>query len=434
MSSVIALETGDEKNIKTYKTLLEHLKIFDRKRGISRANDKYLIFTTKENNGNTLQDLERELELPETARLVSVESTVIKSVSAGGSNLRVAVEQTLKVLNGRYPLSDDEVQQFIVITPNRYYIYGNLLLISAGSFAESELGRRISHEFPSFFHDFYVLLSAQVGVTHIALNAPISDYDNQMRKPMSLQCLFGNFGPSITQQSISAPSSCELESEFWATTRQNGIYQTWAPRYTMFSRGNIKEKARVLGFKRVKDNMIVDLYAGIGYFTFSYIEAGARTVFCWEINPWSVEGLLRGARVNKWSVQLVRHEEKWESRQIPKIVVFLENNRHAVSRYLNEIRDKVDFPLSHINLGLLPDSKQGWETAVELSAQSSESSVVLHVHANVLASGIDAWTRETENQLTSLAGGKKVRFVDISKIKSFAPGVCHVCGDFELLI
>ena len=61
--------------------------------------------------------------------------------------------------------------------------------------------------------------------------------------------------------------------------------QTWAPKHTMFSRGNIKEKARVLnlakqptaGLEPGLENtdpeartMAVDLYAGIGYFTFSY--------------------------------------------------------------------------------------------------------------------------------------------------------------------
>ncbi|KAK6858721.1 S-adenosyl-L-methionine-dependent methyltransferase [Apiospora arundinis] len=83
----------------------------------------------------------------------------------------------------------------------------------------------------------------------------------------------------------------------------------------MFRRGNIKEKARVLSFHEPTDPSLhhramslgelcnkwaVDMYAGIGYFVFSYAELGMR-VLCWELNPWSVEGLRRGALANGWS-------------------------------------------------------------------------------------------------------------------------------------
>ena len=42
-------------------------------------------------------------------------------------------------------------------------------------------------------------------------------------------------------------------------------------------------------------SVLWDLYAGIGYFAFSYAKAGVGKVLCWEINPWSVDGLRRGA-------------------------------------------------------------------------------------------------------------------------------------------
>src|SRR5690606_18256943 len=124
------------------------------------------------------------------------------------------------------------------------------------------------------------------------------------------------FGPARTRW---PPRQEDLENAFWVSTKQNGIFQTWAPRYTMFSRGNITEKARILDFHRgdaglerrkkslaaLKGLWAVDLYAGIGYFVFSYAKRGMR-VLCWEINPWSVEGLRRGALRNGWKVKLVQ--------------------------------------------------------------------------------------------------------------------------------
>src|SRR5690606_6675835 len=82
----------------------------------------------------------------------------------------------------------------------------------------------------------------------------------------------------------------------------------------------------------------VDLYAGIGYFAFSYARLGLR-VLCWEVNPWSVEGLRRGAEANGFGVRVMmppspppNEEEEDDSLGIDlttaqeRIIVFLEDN------------------------------------------------------------------------------------------------------------
>ncbi|KAI1108669.1 S-adenosyl-L-methionine-dependent methyltransferase [Nemania sp. NC0429] len=169
------------------------------------------------------------------------------------------------------------------------------------------------------------------------------DSENILRSPSGLRMLYGDFGPSGL--STSTPTEREDKEEeggeadfsraFWVSTKQNGITQTWAPRWTMFSRGNIKEKARLLSFHDDGDEdedtggkddarhtadewkqkqlshgavpagaVAVDLYAGIGYFAFCYAALGFR-VLCWELNAWSVEGLRRGAGANGWAVRVV---------------------------------------------------------------------------------------------------------------------------------
>ena len=56
----------------------------------------------------------------------------------------------------------------------------------------------------------------------------------------------------------------------WATRKENGIFYTWNITKSMFSVGNITEKQRVGKFN-CTGQTIVDLFAGIGYFTLSYL-------------------------------------------------------------------------------------------------------------------------------------------------------------------
>ncbi|KAF8001153.1 hypothetical protein HF325_004942 [Metschnikowia pulcherrima] len=143
-------------------------------------------------------------------------------------------------------------------------------------------------------HFFKSIAKAFTGkFTHFAINKPIIE-DDVMRRPFNLIPLWGDFGPEPTPDLYSNPSESDLRNAFWCNAVQNGIRQTWAPRYTMFSRGNIKEKKRILdSYTSLHGKTVLDMYAGIGYFTLSYLSNGA-TVFCWEINPWSIEGLVRG--------------------------------------------------------------------------------------------------------------------------------------------
>lgn len=100
---------------------------------------------------------------------------------------------------------------------------------------------------------------------------------------------------------------------------------------------------------------MVDLYAGIGYFTFSYLTKGARALFAFELNPWSVEGLKRGLKANGFH-------------KIGNCHVYQESNEMCIQRLTEFQAQHPDFRLRirHINLGLLPSSRQGWPLAIKL--------------------------------------------------------------------
>lgn len=238
------------------------------------------------------------------------------------------------------------------------------------------------------------------------------------------------------------------------STKQNGIWQTWAPRYTMFSRGNIKEKARIRGFhdketalnsKRVigteERTVAVDLYAGIGYFVFSYAAAGFKRVWCWEINPWSVEGLKRGAQRNQWSVQVFKDESlnnvnlELDVTADATIVVFEEGNEFASTRMgwnMSSVnRPSISGNVKHVNCGFLPSSETSWRTAV--SAVIDSDSAWLHLHENIGYHDIDARKTAVELLLRSwVTTGHCIDIEHVELVKSFAPGVWHCVFDVHI--
>ena len=106
----------------------------------------------------------------------------------------------------------------------------------------------------------------------------------------------------VKNDKFRSPEICILKgdfSHFFAIGKQHGIFFTWMPLFTMFSRGNISERSRILSMS-FEGEVVLDLFAGIGYWAFPLVKRGAK-VYCCEWNPASIEGLKRGAILNKIS-------------------------------------------------------------------------------------------------------------------------------------
>lgn len=325
----------------------------------------------------------------------------------------------------------------ISAVPKKWTVYGPLVLFGAGAFSGDGWRAFLSERGEGFFA---ALLEAAVAakvfprsVTHLAANRPIPE-DDVIRRPVDLEPLHGDFGPAPTEKTVVGPTLADFAAAFWCTTVQNGIFQTWSPRYTMFSRGNIKEKKRVLdSFKNVAGAVVVDFYGGIGYFTFSYLKNGA-TVLAWELNPWSVEGMVRGAKANGVSYRVYRRGEtlsraEFESLRAQGVCLFafLEDNQCSVER----LRTLGPLPVRHMNMGLLPTLEPVWPVAAEiLQLLSSEQRTDLHVHMNVHVDDIDNVGKKIESayagmDLTAVVGHAE-------RVKTFAPDVWHMVYDVGL--
>ena len=181
----------------------------------------------------------------------------------------------------------------------------------------------------------------------------------------------------------------------------------------MFSRGNISEKKRVFSFPNVEDQEVADLFVGIGYFAFSYLKAGAKRVWGWDLNAWSVEGLRRGADMNGWRCVVQGGVGLSDAR----IVVFNEDNGLATKR-LKEYGVKV----RHVNLGLLPSSRDAWRIATEILDEEGW----IHVHGNCRDSEIEQWSKVVVEEFRVLFGSAwTVEMVDRFRVKEFGPAVGH---------
>ncbi|XP_017674788.1 PREDICTED: tRNA wybutosine-synthesizing protein 2 homolog isoform X2 [Lepidothrix coronata] len=234
-----------------------------------------------------------------------------------------------------------------------------------------------------------------------------------------------------------------LGQDGWVEHVDNGIRYTFDVTKCMFSPGNITEKMRVASLP-CSGEVLVDLYAGIGYFTLPFlVHAGAAFVHACEWNVHAVEALRRALALN--GVQDRCHIHHGDSRQL-------------------ELRDMAD----RVNLGLIPSSEEGWPVACRVLKK--ETGGVLHIHHNVetppaptpvlpaewgspeaqhpmedtgnktVGARIRAeWQRWAETTATRIQGllvelhGRPwhTRVLHIEAVKSYAPHVHHLVLDLE---
>jgi tRNA wybutosine-synthesizing protein 5 len=205
-------------------------------------------------------------------------------------------------------------------------------------------------------------------------------------------------------------ASLLLGDNGWAVHRENGIWYELDVTKSMFSSGNGTEKKRVIELCNAGD-VVVDLYAGVGYFTLPYlIHGGASQVYACEWNPNSVEALNRAVKRNRVDKR--------------RITIYQGDNRQT---NIVNVADRV-------NLGLLPSSEDGWPLAIRaLKPQGGW----MHVHANVRDTSMDQWQAGLLNSLTEISRSsehaEKTQWVfsihHVEVVKSYAPHVNHIVAD-----
>ncbi|NXA83067.1 TYW2 protein, partial [Thryothorus ludovicianus] len=222
-------------------------------------------------------------------------------------------------------LADSWTEELERDVPHAWQRHGDLVLLGEDSFRAAAWARLGSA--------LWDTVAAALGARRVARRGQVMP--DGMRTP-SVTLLLGQHG--------------------WVEHVDNGIRYTFDVTKCMFSPGNITEKLRVASLP-CSGEVLVDLYAGIGYFTLPFlVHAGAAFVHACEWNSHAVEALHRTLVLN--GVRDRCHIHVGDSRQL-------------------QLRDVAD----RVNLGLLPSSEQGWPVACRVLKKDTGG--VLHIHHNV---------------------------------------------------
>mmetsp|Transcript_11000 Transcript_11000/g.41070 ORF Transcript_11000/g.41070 Transcript_11000/m.41070 type:complete len:1313 (-) Transcript_11000:885-4823(-) len=234
----------------------------------------------------------------------------------------------------------------------------------------------------------------------------------------------------------------------WVEVREGGVTYGFDFTRVMFCSGNVTERMR-MGRVEAAGETVVDLYAGIGYYTIPFsLHAGAEVVHACEWNPNSLLALRNNVLVNGLSDECV--------------IIHPGDNRRTVlggfvDKALTESADDGMAPrpkdrgllgiADRVCLGLLPSS----ETGLDLGAWALKATGGwLHVHENVREDEVDDWIAALKKRVESLllekeallrqqglAGGEEgsgakrwtIECPHVERVKSYAPRVYHFVAD-----
>ncbi|PON43912.1 BTB-kelch protein [Parasponia andersonii] len=191
----------------------------------------------------------------------------------------------------------------------------------------------------------------------------------------------------------------------WVDHREYGIIYSFDATKCMFSWGNLSEKRRMAQLD-CRNEVIVDLFAGIGYFVLPFlVGAKAKLVYACEWNPHAVEALRRNLQSNSVA---------------DRCIVLEGDNRGTAPKGV----------ANRVNLGLLPTSEGSWVTGVK--ALRSEGGM-LHIHGNVKDSEEGSWAEHVSNSISEIAKSEglcwEVSVVHLERVKWYAPHIRHLVAD-----
>ena len=185
---------------------------------------------------------------------------------------------------------------------------------------------------------------------------------------------------------------------------EHGVKFAYRITECMFSQGNLNERKR-MGDLNLSEENVLDLYAGIGYYTLPLlVRGGAKHVTATEWNPNALRDLKRGLEQNKVENRCT--------------VLEGDNRSHG-----NVLHGK----FNRVVLGLLPQPWHGIETAIQAL---EDNGGILHVHGVSSTNNPQKWEKEVVERLSVF--DRSIKIVESKKIKSYAPHWDHRVVDIEV--
>lgn len=294
--------------------------------------------------------------------------------------------------------------------PSKFELVGDVLMIPETAFTADGWLNFVTNIADDNVIAFWTQLAAFFGVSRVARKAIV---DSGEMRESKVRLLLPPVGRPNENESTSAvlhgPGSVG-----WVWVTENGIKYGFDITRVMFCSGNVTERMR-MGRVKAADQVIVDLYCGIGYYTVPFlVHAGAKHVYACEWNPNSILALRANLHANKVSPS--------------RYTVFEGDNNLTVHNPENHLVDAAD----RVCLGLLPSSTKGWPLAV--LCLNKVRGGILHVHENVLIAELDSWTANCvatfEKYFVELTNTEmRVTVAHREIVKNYAPRVVHIVLD-----
>ncbi|OMO76800.1 tRNA transferase Trm5/Tyw2 [Corchorus capsularis] len=293
----------------------------------------------------------------------------VEARKASKSPLKVMTEAVSSLIRHK-GLSVELLEQL----PNRWDRLGDIVVLPVSSFKDPV--------WDSIGEELWPIIARSLNTSRLARQGRVAPNGT---RDSSLEILVGDSG--------------------WVDHRENGILYSFDATKCMFSWGNLSEKIRMANLD-CADEVIVDLFAGIGYFVLPFlVRAKAKLVYACEWNPHAMEALKRNLQLNSVS---------------DRCIVLEGDNRITAPK---GVADRVC-------LGLLPSSEGSWVTAVR--ALRSEGGI-LHVHGNVKDTEEESWTKHVSKSIYEIARSEGHRWevsVDhVERVKWYAPHIRHLVAD-----
>jgi tRNA wybutosine-synthesizing protein 3 len=202
-----------------------------------------------------------------------------------------------------------------------------------------------------------------------------------------------------------------LGEDGWVCHKEHGIEYSFDVTKSMFSAGNLPERGR-LGELDCEGETILDLYAGIGYYTLPLLlRAGAAHVHACE---WSEDAVFA------LNHNLVANE------QSENCTIHVGDNQISLGR--GGSATAVIGTFDRVILGLLPSSEDGW--ALALSALKPAGGI-LHIHGNAQGGKEIEWAEKVASDLASMSD-RKATVKHLVKVKWYAPHIRHCVADIQI--
>lgn len=308
-----------------------------------------------------------------------------EAMSRGKQSPAARLTSAVSDLLDKSGVSREDAETLLSQLPRRWEQHGDLILLPKAAMA----GEQWVQLGPALWD----VVAAALNVTKVGRKA---DVDQGPKRESRVELLRGHDG--------------------WVQHVDNGITYTYDATLCMFSSGNITEKLRAAKLGQPTE-VVVDLYAGIGYFTLPFlVKAGVAQVYACEWNPHAAHALRRNLELNGVAARCI----------------VLEGDNVEMSP--RDIADRV-------SLGLIPTSERGW--AVGCAALRPDKGGWLHIHDNIeVPKGEDqvgVFTRRARQveatlvELNEAARGQVwvARCSHVERVKSYAPRVFHVVMDIE---